>query len=242
MDRWTLLMIHGVGNAAPGATLLETSRGLRTAAASAQRSDLVIDGVTYPRLTLSESPIAEIIEINWTDIARPRATPLSVADYAVRIVAALLVFCIYPSITVMLCLAAPPGITIPIGLTASVVVAGLTLYLKRFGGALSLGGVWAAGIAVTAILRATGGATDEMLVNVTASLYIGSQAITGIFLFAALTGVATRRAVSADLRIATTALLYFPLFILSALGALLWAISFMAVQIVLPSDPRFDAW
>jgi len=267
MDRWTLLMIHGVGNAAPGATLLETSRGLRTAAASAQRSDLVIDGVTYPRLALSESPIAEIIEINWTDIARPRATPLSVADYAVRIVAALLavasrmpggatmaarlyywsfeallVFCIYPSITVMLCLAAPPGITIPIGLTASVVVAGLTLYLKRFGGALSLGGVWAAGIAVTAILRATGGATDEMLVNVTASLYIGSQAITGIFLFAALTGVATRRAVSADRRIATTALLYFPLFILSALGALLWAISFMAVQIVLPSDPRFDAW
>ena len=270
MDRWTLLMIHGVGNAAPGATLLETSRGLRTAVASAQRADLVLDGVTYPRLTLSESPIAEIIEINWTDIARPRPTPLSVADYAVRIVAALLavagrmpggatmaarlyywsfeallVFCIYPAITVMLCLAAPPGITIPIGLTASVVVAGLTLYLKRFGGALSLGWIWAAGIVVITILRSTGSAgpaTDEMLVNVTAALYIGSQTITGMFLFAALIGVATRRRLPADRRIATAALLYFPLFILSALGALLWAVSFMAVQIVLPSDQGFNAW
>src|SRR4051812_12288292 len=267
MDRWTLLVIHGVGNAAPGATLLETSRGLRTAAASAQRADLVIDGVVYPRLTLRESPIAEIIEINWTDIARPRPNPLSVADYAVRIVAALLavaarmaggatmaarlyywsfeallVFCIYPAITVMLCLAAPPGATIPIGLAASAFVAGLTLYLQRFGRGLSLGWVWAAGIALTAILRATGRGSDEMLVNVTAALYIGSQAITGIFLFAALIGVATRRPLSADRRIANAALLYFPLFILSALGALLWAVSFMAVQIVMPSDGRFNAW
>jgi hypothetical protein len=101
---------------------------------------------------------------------------------------------------------------------------------------------WAAGIVVTAILRATGRATDEMLVNVTAALYIGSQAITGIFLFAALIGVAIRRPLSADRRIATAALLYFPLFILSALGALLWAISFIAVKIVLASDRRFNVW
>jgi hypothetical protein len=86
-----LVAVHGVGNPAPG-ELLE----LLTKAAAAQgltdpflREDLLLGGTIYPRVHGSLK-IAEIIEVNWSDLRRPLRNPIGILHHLLALIAAML--------------------------------------------------------------------------------------------------------------------------------------------------------
>src|SRR5260370_21549445 len=74
-----LVAVHGVGDAKPGDISRDLSAALgkcNNPTAVFERSDLLIEGIQYPRLRarnviLGKAPLEEIIEINWADVLRP---------------------------------------------------------------------------------------------------------------------------------------------------------------------------
>jgi hypothetical protein len=269
MTKRVLIAIHGVGDSPPGATLLEISQGIRARGVSSVRADLVIDGVQYPRMTVEHPQIAEIIEINWSDVARPSASVVDLLDYLARIVVALLyiatpvagerksrlasayricfeaslVYCIYAPLVAMLWMIAQPRgaeADVAIGIAGTLVVAALTWYLRRFGGALWVGWLWAGVIAIATPAVAMDLLTVDGVVRTATIAYVISQVATSTTLFFAIAGLALRRKLPADQRIAGMALLYFPFFIISAIGAVIWAFALGGVS--LAAEARFDAW
>ena len=131
--------------------------------------------------------------------------------------------------------------TLAIGAGGVLVTAGLTFYLRRFQLALRAGWLWAVAIALTTGAVALGPLPVEAAVRMATSLYLFSQAATGVLLLIALVGLAVRRSWPLDHRIAGMALLYFPFFILSAIGAVLWAVTLYAVG-RLADAQLFENW
>jgi hypothetical protein len=260
----TLIVIHGVGDSPPGASLLDLCKGLHGPGVWAERSDVVIQGVTYPSMKLHHPAFSRMIEVNWSDVARP--SRLSVFGYFVRIVVtmfvvarqmpaidtwfarayqrcfeALLVYCIYPPLLTMLYLTVPHRAGV---LTGAIVIAvgGLTLHLTRYGSTLRAGWIWTIAMASEIIGLRLGLVSAQTAVQTTTFFYVASQVVTGSLLFAALVTVALSRSVSVDRRIAGAALLYLPFFSVSAVGALLWALGFALVNGVLKAGDAFRAW
>ncbi|MCA8968164.1 MAG: hypothetical protein KDC95_00220 [Planctomycetes bacterium] len=90
MKKHVLVVIHGVGDASPGSSIMDVSRGLAAKGVSGCRADLVLDGVQYPRILLEGSPIAELVEVNWSDIARPKRNAFGLVHYFAKIIVAML--------------------------------------------------------------------------------------------------------------------------------------------------------
>lgn len=86
----TLVVIHGVGDSSPGSSLREITAGLGELAGWADRSERLLRGTNYPTLRFEGATFSGAIEVNWSDVARPRASVVSLLDYWLRIVAALL--------------------------------------------------------------------------------------------------------------------------------------------------------
>ena len=218
MEKSTLIVMHGVGDSPPGASLLEVSQGLHAEGVAGLADDLVIDGIRFPRMRLDHPRFAEIIEVNWSDVARPTRNMFAIVAFVARIVLALLdvattiarerrlwlpqvyiasleallVYCIYPPLVTMLWMTTQAGwqSTLAIGAGGVLVTAGLTFYLRRFQRALRAGWLWALAIALTTGAVAFGPLPVEAAVHMATYLYLFSQAATGVLLLIALVGVA----------------------------------------------------
>ena len=263
---WTMIVVHGVGNASPGSILQEASQGIE--GVPGERSDLVLDDCAFPTLELHQHPtIGRLIEVNWSDVASPKQTPLSVADYCVRIVAALLhvatrlpaagligrlyrwlfesalVYCLYPALVAMLLYVTPsqPGKWI-IAVASPLAVAGVTWYLKRFGRALSTGFLWAGFMLAGNVSVVRGWLEVSRFVEWATVAYVVSQVLAGLALIVTLLVIWRNRSLTGDRRVAAAALFCFPLFIISAVGALLWALAFFAVRFLSSNSGPLDNW
>jgi hypothetical protein len=268
MTKRVLIAIHGVGDSPPGASLLEISEGIGAPGFSGVRADLVIGGVVYPRMVSQHPEIDEVIEVNWSDVARPRPNALGLLDYLARIVVALLivatqevggrrlklarlyrfcfegllVYCIYAPLVAMVWMVAQPASAaagVAIGSVATLVVAALTLYLQRFGGALWVGWLWAGAILIATVAVGVAQLSPRDAVRIATIAYVVSQVVTSTALFFALVAVALRKAL-VDERIAAMGFLYFPFFIISAIGAVIWAVALFGAK--LAAEDGFEAW
>lgn len=266
MSKWTMIVVHGVGNATPGSILEESSKGMPGIAGT--RADLVLNGCLFPTLDVANHPaIDRIIEVNWSDVASPQPTTLALADYVVRIVAALLhlatrlpgagcfgkayrfsfetllVYCLYPALVAMLLFVtpSPPG-RWSIALLAPLAVAGMAWYLTRFGRPLWAGMIWAALMLAGGLALVTGCIPAHVLVEAFTRVYVLSQQLVGALLFVTLIVVACHGSMTGERRIAVAALLCFPLFIVSAIGAVLWALAFAAVRSLSREPTLFEQW
>lgn len=131
MAKATLVVIHGVGDSPPGASLREVCEGLDAAGVAGERSDILIGGVTFPSLKLQHPVFSRLLEVNWSDVARPSRA--SLFAYFARIIVtlftvagsmpagrskaaaayqftfeSLLAYCIYPALAMMLFSSVPP--------------------------------------------------------------------------------------------------------------------------------------
>ncbi|MEQ9059876.1 MAG: hypothetical protein RLW61_10695 [Gammaproteobacteria bacterium] len=263
-------MVHGVGDPDPGHLLRNVSIGMHEGGASGIRSDLVIDGILYPRLIVDDG-VTSIIEANWSDIAKPRRSALSVLDYLVRIIAALLrfahkpqparfplsgpsaiyrfcfeaflVFSIYgPLVGLAWKTSEQLGARVigAIGIGFVTTLCCLTVYLKKFGGVLWAGWIWASliGLATLGVVTKYISINDTLLFAT--SVYVGSQGVTGLALFFALAHTCINKSFTWDQRVARMGLLILPFFVISAIGALLWATAIFSSRIL--SDNQYQVW
>lgn len=142
----------------------------------------------------------------------------------------------------MLQVSLPSDLGVGAGLSVSVGVVALTFYLHRLSPPLRAGWVWAAVTALVTVGIWLGFWDDRTAVRLSAYLMVVCQTVTGALLFISLVALAARKRYSVDERIATAALLYMPFFLLSAVGALLWAAGFAFVTAVLGAQERFARW
>jgi hypothetical protein len=54
VNKWTVIVVHGVGNAAPGSILEESSKGMPGLVGL--RSDVVVNGQLFPTLDVANHP------------------------------------------------------------------------------------------------------------------------------------------------------------------------------------------
>jgi len=85
-----VVAIHGVGLPIPGSILKEVQKGLSHVANYGHRSDVLVGGVTYPRVKFEHGPISEIVEVNWSDIKRASQNATGLFRHLVFIVMAML--------------------------------------------------------------------------------------------------------------------------------------------------------
>ena len=264
----TLLVIHGVGDSAPGASLLEISQGLDESGVVGERRDIVVGGQSFPAVRLNHPQIGSVIEVNWSDVARPTRNALSVLDHYIRVVLGMLhvasdmtivppalatlyryciegalAFCIYPPIVAMLCMTTAPS---PMGCAAfgaggALYVFALTVHLSRYSAAFRTGFIWSLGMLLSAIGAATTGLSHVAYVQMAATVYVASQAAAGALLFAIVLTGTLRRSGTSDRRVAAVALFYFPLFILSAIGAVVWVLALAAAAAMAPTE-NLSSW
>jgi hypothetical protein len=273
-----LIVIHGVGDAPPGAGLAEVSQGLLAGGAVTERADLLIEGVTFPRARVERHEVAEVVEVNWSDVERPDRTMIGLLDYWARIVVALLkvgtastspesatskrgaplfawlyrvafeallVYSIYPAMVTMFWMAVQPGrtaVVTAVGGLGTAIIAGLTFYLSRFAPAFRIGWFWALAVVIATLALMTGHLSPNAVVCLAAFAYAGAQMITSTLLFAALLQVLFDGSTSKDCRVARMGILYFPFFILSAVGALIWAVSLALVNWLPDTKAGAQTW
>jgi hypothetical protein len=87
MSNCAVVTVHGVGDPAAGDTLI----GIAGAFGDKryERQDLVVGRQTYPRLTSADPQLPDLIEVNWSDIQRPRRSWLGAARHVLRLAVAL---------------------------------------------------------------------------------------------------------------------------------------------------------
>jgi hypothetical protein len=102
----SVVAVHGVGDAEPGAILRDLSKLLSGKAQSHgsehhnpdpvfRRDDWVVNGQVYPRMTQecgspSACKVKEIIEVNWADVLRPAQTSWDVIKHLLFVTLAML--------------------------------------------------------------------------------------------------------------------------------------------------------
>lgn len=254
-----LVAVHGVGNPAPG-ELLELL--LKAAAAQGlrgpfRRADCLLEGTLYPAAHGS-SRIAEIYEVNWSDLRRPLRNPIGIVRHLLSLIAAMLsVAADHPSrpsrscvaayrlffeafafwgalfpVLVMLLVVSEPGR--PTGVVAALGTAGcliLSYLLGRDHRGFRAGFLWALVFAVAGLWRLSSPSEEsfEVLTTGSSSLYLAAQLGIAAFLNASVVELLFfRRQLTRLQRLAYLALLYLPFSLLSGLGALVWSLSLSA--------------
>jgi hypothetical protein len=79
-----LVTVHGVGETAAGQTILGLSTVLSPQNAYT-RADLVLNGQQYARLRSTEPDQPDLIEVNWSDVERPRRSTFGVLRHWLKL-------------------------------------------------------------------------------------------------------------------------------------------------------------
>jgi hypothetical protein len=261
MPKHTIVVTHGVGDSPLGYSLSEVSKGLGLA--PGHRSDVLIGGVTYPAMQIDHPFVSNVVEVNWSDVAKPSRSIPSVLDYLIRIAAAmlrvgaglasrartitrvygwtvraLLGYCIYPPLFTMLIVTLPTWAGVLASIAGVLVASSVTRYLTRFGRDFRAGWIWTAVLAALALGYYSNWLPVGSLVLSSTVLYVLSQYASATMLFVVVVRVFCIRATPLDQRIAAVAFLYLPFFLLSTVGAVLWAAALWVVEHLPKADLR----
>jgi hypothetical protein len=160
-----------------------------------------------------------------------------------RSIEALLVYCIFPPLVSLLWVATDNTVfRCALGLLAGVAVLGLTFWLSRLGKWFHAGWLWGFGIAGATIAFAMGAVSAAGMVTVAARIYVLAQIASGVLLVSLLLVTCASRGAPAEWRSSRCAAAYFPFFILSSIGALLWAVVLAAVYGLSERREAFAQW
>jgi hypothetical protein len=116
------------------------------------------------------------------------------------------------------------------GVILSILVGCLTCFLSCYSRAFDFGWLWALMILIGTICSATGVLSPSTTVRWCTWLYVGGQSLTGFLLLVGLAAVALSSRERIDHRVASAAFLYFPLFAVSAVGALIWVVGLASLS------------
>ena len=273
MSRRSIVTVHGVGNPKQGSVVAEFHRALKgVGIGSGYREDLIVDGTVYPRFVLNDGKVAEIIEVNWSDVQRPPKTPLGIIQHVISILASflnlsaerfahsgkpatlakwyrvafetVLVWCLYPPIVLLfLWTYENPMQQISIVVIATIAMVILTLYLKRFSRLFSAGYAWPLILAIVSLAHVTCIVSDTQLLKLSSYGYSLGQSATAVLgLLAVLEALVKRARGQRDYLLTRLAFLYVPFIMVSAIGAIIWSLSLYSAGALGGNSGRYKLW
>ena len=263
------ILVHGVGVPAPGEIVEQFSK--LKPDSSYSRSDVVIDGTSFARLVPDDDNAPHLIEVNWSDIERPKPSVLGAAEWIVALSFALtrtkmewtnvrlqtaalnrlffetvLLWVLFP-VLLGFAHANLSGYPLMAADAAVMGVAVVTLIINRptTKAAQFAGEVTLAILVVLSSWMALDPGIVLRVNSVVIRIYGAVQIFAGVLIFLAtveLTVLAVRKKLRIPAALARLAFSYLPLVLLSALGSVIWAVILNVVVRLPQLAGSYSAW